>query len=453
MNAETICNGGRMAIIAWSEDFVTGLGVVDRQHRRLVELINRLGEALAASPRIDDPALRYAYERLRDHALSHFSDEERLMVNAGIDSRYFEMHRQAHVQLIELMDSLWQSRAAMSNPAEALLDVVSPWFVQHTLGVDMSMALQIKMLRQGESAERAYELALAAKPFDPDATMVALRQLFQAISQRNLALEQRVRERTHELEQVNLELMQANQRLNLQDGKLETEIRVRTKKLERANRALTAANHRLKDIASTDGLLGIANRTSFDERFEAEWRRARRDALPLSLLMIDVDHFKHFNDTYGHPAGDRCLQSIAQTVAASTHRPGDFVARYGGEELVVLLPNTDIEGARLCGEQICKQVRSMDIAHASSDAGGCVTVSIGVSSGLPGHDTVSAAELLHQADQALYCAKSEGRNRVRCFREAAAETRDVVPFHAQAPVFPDQQSALAAHKSIPALTS
>jgi len=425
-----------MAVIAWTDDFATGLGVVDRQHRRLVVLINRLAEALVASPRIDSPALACAYQRLRDHAASHFSDEERLMVNGGIDSRHAETHRQAHVQLIELIDSLWQSRTAISNPAEALLDVVSPWFVQHTLGVDKLMAFQIKLLRQGETAERSYELASAARPSESYATLDALRQLFQTLSRRNLALEQSARERTRELESVNLKLTHAYVRLNRQDQSLENQIRARTQKLERANRVLTAANQRLKNIACTDGLLNIANRASFDERLDGEWRRAGRDALPLSLLMIDVDHFKLFNDTYGHLAGDRCLQSIAQTLAALTHRPGDFVARYGGEEFVVVLPNTDIEGARSCAEQIRERIRSMQIVHGTSDADCCVTVSIGASCRLPGYTAVSAAELVRQADEGLYRAKSEGRNCVRCFRDETKEISEGVALGAKPPVLP-----------------
>ncbi len=437
-----------MSIITWTNDFVTGLGFVDRQHRRLVVLINRLGVALAANPRSDDLAVTYAYERLLDHAASHFSDEERLMLNAGIDGRHCEIHRQAHVHLIELIASLWRARAGMSNPAEALLDVVVPWFVQHTLSMDMSMALQIRLLRRGESAERSYDLASTAEPSKADATLGALRQLFEAVSRRNLALEQRVCERTEELERVNVALTEANQRLSHQDGDLENQIRARTQKLERANRALTAANHRLKDIANTDALLGIANRTSFDERLAAEWRRARRDTLPLSLLMIDVDHFKHFNDTYGHPAGDRCLQSIAQAVATMVHRPGDFVARYGGEELVVLLPNTDMHGARKCGEQLCKRVRSMDIAHPNSGGDSRVTVSIGASCGLQGYNAASAAELLNQADQALYRAKFEGRNRVCCFRDEVGGTADGEFFRAQKSLAPALLTTSAVKKSV-----
>ena len=413
-----------MSIIAWSEDFATGIGLVDRQHRRLVELINRLGESLAASARTEDRAVAYAYGRLRHHAVAHFSDEERLMSNAGVDRRHREVHRHAHAQLVDLIDSLWRSRTSLPNPAQGIVDVLSPWFVQHTLGVDRSMALQIRLMRQGESAERAYELASSTEDSESKATLGALRRLFQTFSRRNLALEQGMRERTEELELANRALLDAQHRLSRQDGILEEQIRERTQSLERANRALTAANQHLKDVARTDGLLGIANRASFDEHFRGEWLRARREALPLSLLMIDVDHFKRFNDTYGHPAGDLCLQKIAAAVAALAHRPGDFVARYGGEELAVVLPNTDIEGARTFGEQVCRQIRSIEIAHGASDAAACVTVSVGVSCGLPGYTSVSVAELLNQADQALYRAKSEGRNCVRCFRENVIGTPD-----------------------------
>lgn len=167
----------------------------------------------------------------------------------------------------------------------------------------------------------------------------------------------------------------------------------------------------LERLASSDGLTGIANRRSFDEKLDHEWLRARRDKTSLALLMLDVDHFKRFNDRYGHQAGDDCLRRIAQCVAAIVLRPGDLVARYGGEEFAVVLPSIDSDGALMVAQRVREAVRSLAIPHADS-AFGVVTVSVGVACVLPSLDT-SHDVLVKAADTALYQAKHAGRDRVQ----------------------------------------
>ena len=165
----------------------------------------------------------------------------------------------------------------------------------------------------------------------------------------------------------------------------------------------------LERLAACDGLTGIANRRSFDEKLAHEWLRARRDKSPVALLMLDVDHFKLFNDHYGHQAGDDCLRRIAECLAAIVLRPGDLVARYGGEEFAVVLPSVDIMGAQMVAQRMRDAVRSLAIPHAHS-AFGVVTLSIGVSSVIP-HPDVSHDALVKMADTALYQAKHAGRDR------------------------------------------
>jgi diguanylate cyclase (GGDEF)-like protein len=169
---------------------------------------------------------------------------------------------------------------------------------------------------------------------------------------------------------------------------------------------LLADNH-----ANVDGLTGIANRRRLDEALGIEWRRAMRDRTPVSLLMIDVDHFKPYNDIYGHVSGDECLRTIAVTVGGIIHRSADLLARYGGEEFVVVLPNTDSSGAEGLAEQIRSTVELLSIPH-SGNTHGVVTVSIGCATHRPVHDSVFT-ELLRAADGALYQAKSAGRNCVK----------------------------------------
>jgi diguanylate cyclase (GGDEF)-like protein len=165
----------------------------------------------------------------------------------------------------------------------------------------------------------------------------------------------------------------------------------------------------LETLATRDGLTGLANRRSFDERLAIETRRAARDQLQLSLLMIDIDCFKLYNDTYGHQKGDECLKAVAQTIAQTLWRPGDFAARYGGEEFAVIMPNTPLSGAMLIAERLRKAIEDIGIAHTTSAASDHVTLSIG---GVAARVVdLSFERLIACADSALYDAKKEGRNR------------------------------------------
>lgn len=173
---------------------------------------------------------------------------------------------------------------------------------------------------------------------------------------------------------------------------------------------LEAANRQLTELSVTDALTGLTNRRGFDAALDAEWRRARRQGQPLALLMIDVDHFKSYNDQLGHPAGDACLQAVAQALRGCAQRSGDLAARYGGEEFVIIASNHP-EAARDLADKVRRAVEAMDLPHPGGVAGR-VTVSVGVASLWPGRDPATAADLLQRADAALFRAKAGGRNRV-----------------------------------------
>jgi diguanylate cyclase (GGDEF)-like protein len=181
---------------------------------------------------------------------------------------------------------------------------------------------------------------------------------------------------------------------------------------------LAAANARLTQLSATDGLTGIGNRRAFDQALEKEVGRAARERQQVSLIMIDVDHFKLFNDHYGHPAGDDCLRHIAAIVDRSLHRPPDIVARVGGEEFAALLPDTDPSGARDVAERIRRELRQADLPHAASPAGR-VTISIGVATLVPSPGA-DGQILIVQADEALYRAKQAGRDTVHSFQVPVA---------------------------------
>ena len=180
---------------------------------------------------------------------------------------------------------------------------------------------------------------------------------------------------------------------------------------EEANRALEAANGALEAMAMQDALTGLANRRHFDRALDEEFRRAMRSDTSLALIMIDVDQFKQFNDTYGHPAGDACLRAIGAVVPNLLNRPGDVAARYGGEEIAVLLPgNTEAEACEIAA-RIADDIRRLNIRHEGS-IHGVVTISAGVEAFAPVHDCDLASDLVQQADRALYAAKHAGRDRV-----------------------------------------
>lgn len=168
----------------------------------------------------------------------------------------------------------------------------------------------------------------------------------------------------------------------------------------------------LERMARLDGLTGVANRRTFDDLLLREWRRQARTGQSLAVIMIDVDHFKQFNDTYGHGVGDRCLKEVTKAAEGALQRPADLVARYGGEEFAVLLPDTNLEGAMAVAEGIRAAILALDIPHSRSSAAACVTVSLGVACMVPAPDQEPSA-LLKAADEQLYATKSDGRNRVK----------------------------------------
>lgn len=248
------------------------------------------------------------------------------------------------------------------------------------------MARQIRRVSAGESAEEAYVLENHPKDHSVEAMVKAMSNIYKVLSR------------------LNEELTASNQ-------KLEHGVLDRTRELESANAELVEANRKLEVVSRTDGLLAVANRTYFEQQLETEWQRAVRLEQPVGLLMIDVDYFKVYNDTYGHPAGDACLKAVAQAVAACMLRSTDLLARYGGEELVVVLPNTDANGTAQVAQDICNAVVKLGIAHTSSLCSPCVTVSVGAAAIVPPRHS-APAQLVSAADQALYRAKDQGRNRV-----------------------------------------
>lgn len=193
------------------------------------------------------------------------------------------------------------------------------------------------------------------------------------------------------------------------DG-IETQLRSSYREIGRLCRELAVANQELKRLAHCDSLTGLANRRRFDQYLEQVWQGMMEKQQPLSLILCDVDFFKLFNDAYGHPAGDECLRDVAQAIRQTVKRSSDLVARYGGEEMAVVLPNTDAMGAFSLAQTIGDRIAGLQLPHEASKVSKYVTVSLGVACHVP-HANLTCELLIADADAALYEAKRTGRNR------------------------------------------
>ena len=167
----------------------------------------------------------------------------------------------------------------------------------------------------------------------------------------------------------------------------------------------------MNKIASIDGLTQIPNRRRFDEHLEHQWKQMIRERSPICLILFDIDHFKQFNDTYGHLAGDDCLKQVAQVLEGCVQRPSDLIARYGGEEFAAILPQTTIAGAIEVAQRVQTEIANLKILHEKSSVSDYLTLSIGIAGSIPTL-TQSFSKLLDEADQYLYLAKQQGRDRI-----------------------------------------
>lgn len=186
---------------------------------------------------------------------------------------------------------------------------------------------------------------------------------------------------------------------------------------------LLTLQKQLEEYSYKDGLTGVANRRMFDMVLATEWANAQRSQQPLSLILLDIDHFKQYNDHYGHVQGDDCLKSVGQALSRAVKRPRDFVGRFGGEEFVLVLPETDEAAARHIAERCRQQVRQQRIAHARSAVSSLLTISLGVGTIVPGaHDR--SQDFLSAVDKLLYQAKQRGRDRLEVAKAPARSTLD-----------------------------
>lgn len=294
--------------------------------------------------------------------------------------------KENHIDLI-ITDLLMEGLDGMAVLKEA--KKISPEIIVLILTGYKSLSSAVDAMRLGASD---YML----KPCDRD-------ELFKRVANclETLNLKQQMEKNTAELEFANEQLKQEV----IERRRIEEELRESRKQLIEINKDL-------QRLSNLDGLTGIPNRRFFDEFLDKEWKRALRQKAPMSLIMIDIDFFKMYNDNYGHQAGDDCLIKVASVINETLNRPGDLMARYGGEEFVVVLGGTKQNGALLLAKTLCANVEGQKITHGHSSVCSHVTISLGVASIVPNR-TTSHKELIAAADKALYKAKNGGRNQVK----------------------------------------
>ena len=212
-------------------------------------------------------------------------------------------------------------------------------------------------------------------------------------------------------------------RLNLHKAQeLTNETNIANEALAKEINSRKQAEESLRVLSETDALTGIANRRKFDEYFDLEWRRARRNKKPIAIILADIDCFKFYNDNYGHMAGDQTLMQVAAVIDKTVFRATDLLARYGGEEFIVVLPDTDLTGASIVAENMRANIESRKISHEFSNIAKIVTISIGVAVKIP-ESELDSGKLVTEADKALYFAKKSGRN---CVKDRAEQAISVI---------------------------
>lgn len=358
----------------WDKCFETGLPEVDEQHHHLVDVINRFGDLLMSGKGASTKDFELLFKELADYAKYHFAEEESYMERMKIDPRHMAYHRKEHDDFLGDVTLIYKNISS-DDPAagEPLLKFLIYWLASHILGSDQAMALQIKKIQQGKNAADAYQAAEHMWAGPNEQLLLALTGLF------------------HQLGGRNRELSRLNETLEA--------------RVEERTRELALANQQLEAISLTDVLTGLPNRRHAMQQLNLLWEESVRKKTSLSCMMVDADGFKRINDSYGHDAGDEVLCELSRTLAHSV-RTDDLVCRLGGDEFLIICPNTPLDGAMQVAEHTRQIVGALHIPVDHGEWVGSVSVGVAVrQEGMSKPD-----DLIKAADQSVYAAKQNGRN-------------------------------------------
>ncbi|CAG35701.1 GGDEF domain-containing protein [Desulfotalea psychrophila] len=365
-----------MKTFIWDENFTTGISDIDKQHHHIIDIINEFAFAFSQNSINKDFILRVSKE-LTTYGVDHFKTEEEIMLAAKLDPRYTSKHIAAHNDFSQEIEAITANLGLTDKENfRQILNFLIHWLSYHILNDDQSMARQIASIEEGTTPAEAYRQEQELKMQSTEPLLLALNHLFETVSQRN-------------------------KELNLLNQDLEQKVRERTEELQQANRGL-------EKISLTDPLTELANRRHAMKQIHLLWDEAKITEQPLCCFMVDVDYFKTVNDSYGHDAGDLVLKNIAKVLVASV-RDRDTVCRIGGDEFFIICPQTDLT----TGMTIAQRIR-LNISQTKTTFGNNYwqgSVSIGVATNSEEISDVNA--LFKAADEGAYMAKSDGRNCVR----------------------------------------
>ena len=367
-----------MDLFVWDRSLGTGLPDMDDQHRGLIDIFNELHRTLfdpQFPPDRREVSLRRAFDRLMAYARAQFAAEEALMSASGLDHRHTTVHRRQHEQFLINLRELWGERDSRAEWSARMMGFLSSWIGLHVLGVDQSMVRQLRLIETGVSAAEAHERENVVSDKGLRSLLNMVGRLYQDLGAQTAALSQ-----------VRLDLAAA-------ESQVET------------------VSQRLEVHSRFDELLQVANQRYFDQRLAEEVARAFRGEEPLSVLVVDLDFFPHYGDRLGLPAADACLQTVTQAVAGSMKRTTDLVARHGPHRLVVMMPETDVQGAALAAQRVVDSVALLDMPHPESLVAQVVTASVGVAGWVP-RSRDDGPLLVCEAEAAQERARLEGGNRM-----------------------------------------
>lgn len=366
-----------MESFKWGQQFVTSLPEVDEQHRKLVSMVNYFGEVVAENTSTRD-YLFSTFQKLATYAQEHFGTEEKLMGRMQVDIRHVKSHIKQHTDFVNEISNIAEFIGVdYFEDSRTLLEYLIHWLAFHILGTDQNMARQVAEIQTGSSPEEAFVNGERAASSSTEPLVVALNGLFALVSERNKAL---------------------------RDFNRTLEARV-TKRTE----ALVKANEALEKISVTDHLTNLPNRRFAMRQLQLLFEEAIVTTRPLSCMMIDADGFKKINDTYGHDAGDIVLKRLAEELKHSV-RSDDIVCRLGGDEFIIICPNTDLEGAMYLGEQTREKIASLRVPAGQGYWLGSVSIGVACTT----QETIKdITTLFKTADESVYEAKRCGRNCVK----------------------------------------
>ncbi|SLM32044.1 GGDEF family protein [Desulfamplus magnetovallimortis] len=371
-----------MESFCWSQDYVIDLPEVDRQHRHLVEVINRFGDLLVQEEFSFD-LLQAVFKELNDYSHYHFKEEEDMFFLAGVDRHHVNEHCDDHRHFLQeisnitdgLSDSIVSNELDIDN-LRSLFRFLIHWLAYHILGADKNMARQIKAIESGMTPEAAYNAENSEKDNTKEPLIVALNGLFQEVSKRNR------------------QLLRLNETL-------EAKVQERTRELHEANLHLEA-------LSMTDVLTELPNRRYAMEQMKKLWTLSSKSGSPMACMLIDADGFKQINDNFGHDAGDVVLKKLAKELCYAV-RSDDIVCRLGGDEFLIICPDTSHEGAMHIGGIVQQKISKLRVPAGEGVWYGSVSIGVAARSS----DMQLCDDLVKAADGGVYAAKNAGKNCVR----------------------------------------